>query len=147
MAQTFTLNGEQVELQPIYDNPLSVGGVLVFDLISGDRLKQLIEAKHSLALFPQPSFFFVSAQTDFSIYLYPLGRENDIIEIRCNNRLDYLFKLEEWAKWKTRRDREKIARKEAKINQLTAQLEMLKDILKAQGFRVITAEKAAELGL
>ena len=53
----------------------------------------------------------------------------------------------EWLTWNDLREKEKLSRKQRKIEQLESQKELLKDILVKQGIRIVTKAQAEDLGL
>ena len=58
-----------------------------------------------------------------------------------------LYDPQEWLTWNDLHEKEKLSRKQRKIEQLESQKELLKDILIKQGIRIVTKAQAKDLGL
>ena len=59
----------------------------------------------------------------------------------------YLSEVSDWSRWNTARTREAVATRDATIYNLQVRVGTLREVLVEQGFRVITSEQAAVLGI
>jgi hypothetical protein len=134
----YEMDGQTVRLQAVYDRIYSGQRLVLFHVGFG--------TPEPLARYEQPAVFTAVA-VDVDNKTVELRDANErLITTKISN-LAYLYDLEEWAMFQYRCLGELLRRKDRKIEQLTGHLDLLKAILTNQGFRVVTAEQAAAIGL
>lgn len=59
----------------------------------------------------------------------------------------YLIRVDDWREWKAAREKEKREKMEAELKRLLHREEVLREVLTAQGVRVLTESQATALGI
>ena len=146
----FLKNGKKIEVDAIYGN-----GEVGQQVIYGQRYDWGANPNPKIAplsQYPCPSIFTIVEKIEESIGGYYI-----LTDIKGNRiKLEYFFSssgagalydAQEWLTWSYMHEKEKISCKQRKIEQLEAQVELLKDVLIKQGTRIVTEAQAQELGL
>lgn len=134
-------DGQTIRLEGLWDRVTASQKVILLKVSFGPN--------HPLSRYEQPAAFTVigrpppGATTGDLKLLDTDGRE---VIARIGD-AGYMYDSIEWGLFQFHRQQEVERRKQAKIDQLDAHLNMLKSILIAQGFRIVTAEQAETLGL
>lgn len=102
--------------------------------------------------YPQPAFFTITeappSETPGFNPVYTLrDTAGHIVSTRGSSVSSYLIKVDDWQEWRSTRTDE-IQAQLARVNaRLLDRVDLLKEILVAQGVRVITRDQAATLGI
>lgn len=129
----------------------SVGMIVVLDSIS-------LEPENPFAKYSQPAFFTIVED------LTPERRFNGdyVLQDSTGNRIrtvadpndrsgsnvsSYLTEVNVWAAWKAETHAKAIETRDQRIERGLVRVAILKDVLVEQGFRLITTEQAAALGI
>ena len=146
---SFWQNGKEIEVKAIYGNG-KVGQTVIF----GQRVDWGVNpdtTKYPLSQYPCPSIFTIVEKIEGKNGYYVLSDANGN-RIKLQDKFygaseGYLYDAQEWLTWNALREKEKLSRKQRKIEQLEGHVELLKDILIKQGARIVTKEQAKDLGL
>ena len=145
----FWQNGKKIEVKAIYSNG-KVGQTVIF----GQRVDWGVNpdtTKYPLSQYPCPSIFTIVEKIEGKNGYYVLSDANGN-RIKLQDEYygaseSYLYDAQEWLTWNALHEKEKLSRKQRKIEQLEGHVELLKDILIKQGARIVTQEQAKDLGL
>jgi len=141
----FYKDGNPVKCNPIFKNG-RVGQCVVLTNVGYSPDADL--EVNPLAGYAQPAIFTIIGKTE---HAYTLKDTNGKIFVVADRSFGascaYLYDAQQWAQWCKAHEAEKLARKQNKIEQLEAQVDLLKSILIKQGIRVVTVEQADALGL
>lgn len=146
---SFWQNGKEIEVKAIYGNG-KVGQTVIF----GQRVDWGVNpdtTKYPLSQYPCPSIFTIVEKIEGKNGYYVLSDANGN-RIKLQDEYygaseSYLYDAQEWLTWNALHEKEKLSRKQRKIEQLEGHVELLKDILIKQGARIVTQEQAKDLGL
>ena len=145
----FWQKGKKIEVKAIYSNG-KVGQTVIF----GQRVDWGVNpdtTKYPLSQYPCPSIFTIVEKIEGKNGYYVLSDANGN-RIKLQDEYygaseSYLYDAQEWLTWNALHEKEKLSRKQRKIEQLEGHVELLKDILIKQGARIVTQEQAKDLGL
>jgi len=141
-------DGKENKVRAIYRNG-RVGQVVILDNVSYGNSPDF--DKYPLARYPQPTIFTIVEKTEGKdghyVVLDPKGNRLVLRDEDHGASEPNLFDASEWFAWNAMRERDKLASKERRIEQLEGQLALLKDILTKQGFRIVSMEQAEKLGI
>ena len=124
------------ELCPV-GSTAKVGDVVVLDYIHLDERSPLFGLT-------QPSFFFVLHVTVVNYTLRDLVTR-DHIAVSISECGDYLYPVEKWGTCISELRRREVKAAKTKINLLEHDKELLKEILSATGFRLVSENEARQL--
>ncbi len=145
----FWQNGKKIEVNAIYGNG-KVGQTVIF----GQRVDWGLNpdpTKYPLSQYSCPSIFTIVEKQEGKNGYYVLSDANGN-RIKLQDKFygaseGYLYDAQEWLTWNALHKKEKLSRKQRKIEQLEGHVELLKDILIKQGSRIVTEAQAKDLGL
>lgn len=141
-------DGNKVECKPIYGHGY-VGQIVIFDHVSYGEKPDLV--RDPIAAYPQPYPFTIVEKVEGSDGYYVISdSKGNLIKLQTEHfgaSFAYLYDAIELLEWRKGHEKEQIARKERKIQQLEGNLALLKSILIAQGIRVVSNETAKQLGI
>lgn len=144
----FWKDGKKVGCEAIYGRG-HVGQVVVLDHVSFGDNPNL--EKYPLARYPQPYAFTIVEKVEGKDGYYVVMDGDGSRIVLCDQYYGaseaYLYDANEWLAWQKEHAREKLARKERKIEQLEGHLALLKEILTKQGIRLVSEETAKKLGI
>ena len=144
----FYKDGKKVVCEGIYDRG-QIGQCLILDNVSYDKNPDL--DKKPLARYLQPSVFIITRKVEGRNGYYMLvdeqGNTVTIQDPDYGASCAYLYAASEYLTWQKAYIKEKLARKEHKIEHLEGQIALLKDILVQQGPRIVTNDEAKTLGI
>jgi len=144
----FWKDGKKVEVRAIYSKG-RVGQVVILDHVNYGDNPDL--TKYPLAQYAQPyAFTIVEKAEGKEGYYVVVDKEGNRVVLRDEHfgaSEPYLYDANEWLAWQRMHEREKLARKERKIEQLEGHLALLKEILTKQGIRLVSEETAKKLGI
>ena len=135
---------------------IGTSGKVGQSVIYGDRVDWGVNPdpiKYPLSQYPSPSLFTIleKKEDEYGYGYYVLSDANgnriklqDIFKRASSN---HLYDAQEWLTWNALHEKEKLSRKQRKIEQLEGYVELLKDILIKQGTRIVTQAQAKDLGL
>ncbi len=141
-------DGKQVKCEEICGRG-HIGQVVILDHVSYGENPDL--EKYPLAKYVHPYAFTIVEKVEGKDGYYVVtDAEGNRITLR--NRSygadgSYLYDANEWLMWNKGYQKDKLTRKEHKIEQLKGNLDLLKDIIIKQGFRVVTEDQAKTLGI
>jgi len=142
----FWQNGKKIEVNAIYGKG-TVGQMVIF----GQRVDWGVNPSpthHPLSLYSCPSIFTIVEKNEEVLGYYILSDiKGNRIRVNLSNDSKYLYDAQEWLNWNDMHEKEKLSRKQRKIEQLEGHVELLKDILIKQGARIVTQAQAEDLGL
>lgn len=103
--------------------------------------------KYPLAKYSQPSAFVIIEKVNGEpgVY-YALDNDGQRIKLSDNDN-HYLYDAGEWLAWRTMHEKEKLGRKERRIEHLEGQVALMKEILSNQGVKIVSEKVAKELGI
>ena len=143
----FWQNGKKIEISAIY-NKGKVGQMVIF----GERVDWGVNpdpTKKPLSQYTCPSIFTIVEKQEGENGYYILkdakGKSIKVTFDSCDSW--WLYDSQEWLTWNDLHEKEKLSRKQRKIEQLESHKELLKDILVKQGIRIVTKAQAEDLGL
>ena len=143
----FWQNGKKIEITAIYGNG-RVGQMVIF----GERVNwgpKPSPTLEPLSPYPCPSIFTIVEIIEEIGKGYILSDVNGN-QIKIMNEYagtNYLYDAQEWLTWNAMHEKEKLSRKQRKIEQLEGHIELLKDILIKQGIHIVTQAQVEDLGL
>lgn len=136
-------DGKRIEVIPICDKGY-IGQTVVLDHVTYDK-------DHKLSKYPQPYAFTIMRKVLGKSGYYVVKDQKDVeITVKDTYRGAselYMYDLHEWLIWNSENTKSKLGKKDDKIKKLEDRLELLKEILTNQGFRVISETQAKELGI
>lgn len=148
MALEFWKDGKKVEVKAICDKGY-VGQAVILDHVSFGNSPNLDE--YPLASYPQPYLFNIVQKALGKNGFYVLADSKGVhITVRdkfYGASCEYLYDAREWIAWQDLHKKEKLERKERKIQSLEIQVATLKDVLIKTGVRLITKEAAQKLDI
>ena len=121
-----------------------IGAMVVLDHVGLSRGNPFYE-------YPQPAFFTIDAvgpganPGDYPAYIL---RDTAGKRIMTDGSIaGYLYQVDEWSAWRQSQFEETVASQDRALSTLRDRLTLLKDILTAQGVRVVPNDQAEKLGL
>ena len=145
----FLQNGKKIKVNAIYGEG-KLGQMVIF----GQRVDWGVNPdpmEYPLSKYSCPSIFIIVEKIEGKEGYYLLRDVNGkLIKVQdkfYGASVSYLYDAQEWLEWNDMHEKEKVYRKERKIEQVECHLELLKDILINQGIRIVTKAQAEELGL
>lgn len=144
----FWKNGKQVAIKAIWNNG-KVGQAVIY----GERVdwgENPDPIKKPLSKYSCPSLFTIVEKKEENEGYYVLSDTNGNrikVHSEWGGHEDYLYDAQEWLTWNALHEKEKLSRKQRKIEQLEGHVELLKDILIKQGVHIVTEEQAKNFGL
>lgn len=104
-----------------------------------------------LVKYAQPAFFTIVelplSDPGFDSYYVLRDTAGNEVSTKGHSTANYLYKVDEWAAWRAAQAEQSHVHQVRTISTLRDRLELLKEILVEQGFRVITTEQAEKLGI
>lgn len=144
----FWKEGKKVECVAIYTRG-RVGQAVILDYVSFGDNPDL--TKYPLASYAQPYAFTIAEKVEGKQGYYVVVDDKDkrivLRDEHYGASCSYLYDANDWISWQKEKAREKLARKERKIEQLEGNLALLKDILVNQGIRIVSEATARKLGI
>lgn len=143
----FWQNGKKIEVNAIYSEG-KVGQMVIF----GQRVdwgENPDPIEKPLSQYSCPSIFTIveKQEGENGYYILKDAKDNSIKVTFDSCDSWYLYDSQEWLTWNDLHEKEKLSRKQRKIEQLESHKELLKDILTKQGIRIVTEAQAKDLGL
>ena len=135
---------------------IGTSGKVGQSVIYGDRVDWGVNPdpiKYPLSQYPSPSLFTIleKKEDEYGYGYYVLSDANGnrikLQDIFKRASSSHLYDAQEWLTWNALHEKEKLSRKQRKIEQLEGHVELLKDILIKQGTRIVTQAQAKDLGL
>jgi hypothetical protein len=134
----FYKDGKVVELAGLFERG-EVGQIVVLVDVNYPGYSPFAE-------YPQPSFFVIDDKKEGGYVLRDV--QGNLIELPFDGVATWFFYLaDEWARWTREREIEELRKKDGYIKSLRHDIDLLKGILIAQGFRVIAESQAKQLGI
>jgi hypothetical protein len=146
MKLEFWKDGQSVKVDSI-DSRAEIGQVVILDHVNFGGNPN--STKHPLAKYPQPcAFTIVDKEKDADGYgcFVVLDDKGNRIALSWTD-ASYLYEANEWLAWNRAHAREKLSRKERRIELLEGHLDLLKSIMAQQGVRIVSEEVAKQLGI
>ncbi len=134
----FMKDGERIECRPILRKGEVGQTVVLTNVVLQDHQK--------LAPYQQPTVFLIYQKHEEEGWYVLRDPEGKEVKVHWDYGRD-LYDATAWAQWNDLRVREKLARKQRKIEHLEGVGATLKDILVRQGARLVTKEEAKALGI
>lgn len=102
--------------------------------------------------YPHPAFFTITeappSETPGFNAVYTLrDTKGNTVSTKGSSVSNYLIEVDVWQKWRANREDQTHADQIRKISTLRDRMELLKEILVGQGFRVISNDQAEKLGI
>ena len=143
----FWQNGKKIELQAIYLDG-EVGQTVIYGQ-QVDYGRNPDPTEKPLSQYSCPSIFTIVEKIDGQSGYYILrdAKGNYIKVSNVSSDCWWLYDAQEWLTWSAMHEKEKLSRKQRKIEQLEGHIELLKDILIKQGIRIVTEAQAKNLGI
>ena len=143
----FWKDGKKIELRAIYEKG-KVGQMVIL----GERVNWGVNPdprKKPLSQYTYPSIFTIVEKVEGKEGYYILKDANsNSIKVTfesCDSW--WLYDAQEWLNFNKMHEKEKLSRKERKIEQLQGHVDLLKDILIKQGTRIVTEKQIKDLGI
>lgn len=112
--------------------------------------KKPILQQPPLSHYPCPSIFTIVEKKGGNVdgdYILSDSKGNRIkLKCFCSD-VSFLYDAQEWLTWNDMHEKEKLSRKQKKIDQLGDHVKLLKDILIKQGACIVTKAQAEDLGI
>ena len=144
----FWQNGMKIGIDAIYENG-KVGQTVIYGQRCnwGEKNNPTIDP---LSHYPCPSIFTIVEKKGGNVdgyYILSDSKGNRIkLKCFCSN-VSFLYDAQEWLTWNDMHEKEKLSRKQKKIDQLGDHFKLLKDILIKQGACIVTKAQAEDLGI
>lgn len=143
----FWKDGKKIEVRAIYEKGKVGQMVILGEKIYWGENPDPIEKP--LSQYNYPSIFTIVEKVEGKEGYYILrdanGNSIKVTFESCDSW--WLYDAQEWLNFNKMHEKEKLSRKERKIEQLQGHVDLLKDILIKQGTRIVTEKQTKDLGI